>query len=128
MSRPQCCRTIDGLPAREYFKPRGVPLTRLEEVILTIDEYEALKLADYRQLYQEHAAEHMHVSRQTFGRIILSAHSKIADVLIHGKALKIEGGEIILKNRKRCRCPRCGESVKKTKRNIDHENSLTITE
>jgi uncharacterized protein len=97
MPRPKCCRMVGALPTADYFKPRGIPLTDLEEVVLTIDEFETLKLADFEQLYQERAANNMKVSRQTFGRIILSAHFKIADALIHGKALKIEGGIIAIK-------------------------------
>jgi predicted DNA-binding protein (UPF0251 family) len=61
---------------------------------LTLDEFEAIKLADFEGLYQEQAAVKMDISRQTFGRIIDSAHRKIADVLINGKALKIAGGEV----------------------------------
>ncbi len=97
MPRPKCCRMVGALPTADYFKPRGIPLTDLEEVVLTIDEFESLKLADYEQRYQEQAANNMKVSRQTFGRIILSAHYKVADALIHGKALKIEGGIITIK-------------------------------
>ncbi len=77
-----------------YFKPRGIPLDRLEEVTLKLDEWEALRLADWEGLYQEEAAGRMGISRQTFGNIIESAHKKIADVLLHAKALKIEGGEV----------------------------------
>jgi hypothetical protein len=76
------------------FKPRGIPLDRLEQVILKLDEWEALRLADWEGLYQEEAARRMGISRQTFGNIIESAHKKIADVLLHAKALKIEGGEV----------------------------------
>jgi predicted DNA-binding protein (UPF0251 family) len=94
MTRPKCCRTIRCGPDATYFKPRGIPTSMLEEVHLTLDEFEAIKLADFEALYQEQAAGKMNVSRQTFGRIIDSAHRKIADVLIHGKALKIEGGEV----------------------------------
>lgn len=65
---------------------------------MTLDEFEAIKLADFEGLYQEQAAVKMDISRQTFGRIIDSAHRKIADVLIHGKALKIEGGEVRVQN------------------------------
>ena len=126
MPRPKCCRMVGGLPTAEYFKPRGIPLIDLEEVILTVDEYETLKLADYEQLYQERAAKKMHVSRQTFGRIIISAHYKLADALIHGKALKIEGGEFVIKKRPigKCKCsgahtkgncPQCNRSIKNTK-------------
>ena len=66
----------------------------LEEVNLTLDELEAIRLADLGGLYQEDAAKKMNVSRQTFGNIINSAHKKIADALLNAKALKIEGGNI----------------------------------
>ena len=72
----------------------------LEEVNLTLDELEALRLADFDGLYQEESAGKMNVSRQTFGNIIQSAHQKIADAIIHGKALKIEGGVIKIKKLK----------------------------
>jgi len=78
-----------------YFKPRGIPLSALEEVVLGLDEMEAVRLADGEGLYQEQAAEKMGISRQTFGRIIESAHKKIAEALVAGKALRIEGGEIM---------------------------------
>ncbi|HON58316.1 MAG TPA: DUF134 domain-containing protein [Smithella sp.] len=94
MPRPKCRRLVCGIPDKNYFKPRGIPAVELEEVILNLDEFEAIRLADYEQLYQEEAAAKMNVSRQTFGRIIDAAHKKIADVLLHGKALKIEGGEV----------------------------------
>jgi predicted DNA-binding protein (UPF0251 family) len=66
----------------------------LEEVNLTLDELEAVRLADLEGLYQEDAARKMDISRQTFGNIINSAHKKIADVLLNAKALKIEGGVV----------------------------------
>ena len=94
MPRPCRCRRIRCHPDVNYFKPRGIPLDRLEEVILKLDEWEALRLADWEGLYQEEAAGRMGISRQTFGNIIESAHKKIADVLLHAKALKIEGGEV----------------------------------
>ncbi len=96
MSRPKCNRLICGIPDKNYFKPRGIPSSELTEIVLTLDEYEAIRLADHEQLYQEEAAGRMNISRQTFGRIIESAHKKIADVLINGKALKIEGGKVSL--------------------------------
>ncbi len=82
----------------------------LEEVVLNLDEFEAIRLADHEQLYQEEAASQMNISRQTFGRIIESAHKKIADVLVSGKALKIEGGEVNLKENGSCG----GSSARKT--------------
>ena len=94
MSRPYRCRKIRCRPDTNYFKPRGIPLDMLEEVKLALDELEAVRLADWKGLYQEDAAKKMDISRQTFGNIINSAHKKIADVLLHAKALKIEGGTV----------------------------------
>jgi predicted DNA-binding protein (UPF0251 family) len=102
MPRPKCPRHVCGIPDKNYFKPRGIPASDLEEVILTLDEYEAIRLADYEQLYQEEAAGKMNISRQTFGRIIEAAHKKIADVLLNGKALKIKGGEVAFDETKKC--------------------------
>ena len=94
MARPKRCRRIGSTPGSIYFKPRGIPLSVLEEVALSVDEYEAIRLSDLEGLYQEQAAGQMGVSRQTFGRIIASAHQKVAEALVKGKALKIEGGAI----------------------------------
>jgi predicted DNA-binding protein (UPF0251 family) len=98
MPRKKCLRFIERTPAVAYFKPAGIPMRFLEEVIISLDEAEALRLSDYEKLYQEDAAGKMNVSRQTFGRIIESAHRKLADALINGKAIKIEGGNIHLQN------------------------------
>ncbi len=107
MGRPKNCRRVGFLPDSKYFKPRGIPLSVLEEVILTVDECEAIRLADFEGLYQEQAAEKMAVSRQTFGRIIESAHKKVAEALVKGKALKIEGGEIDMSEMRKFRCSDC---------------------
>ena len=69
-----------------------MPLKRLEGVYLTIDEFEAVRLACLEGLKQETAARRMKISRPTFSRIIASAHQKIADALVNIKAIKIEGG------------------------------------
>lgn len=90
MPRNKCYRHIEGSPNVTYYKPAGIPLKQLDEVVLSIDEYEAIRLADLEGLYQEEAANKMQVSRQTFGRIISQAHKKIADGLVNGKAIKIE--------------------------------------
>jgi predicted DNA-binding protein (UPF0251 family) len=92
MPRPLICRRVAGCPRAEYFKPAGIPLSGLEEVRLTRDELEALRLADLEGLYQSEAAEKMGISRQTFGNIVESARSKVADVLVNGRALRIQGG------------------------------------
>ena len=92
MPRPVRCRRVHCRPDANYFKPRGIPTDLLEEVNLNMDELEAIRLADLEGMYQEEAAKKMKVSRQTLGRILESAHKKIADALVNGKALSIEGG------------------------------------
>lgn len=90
MSRPKKCRCVSFDPQCLYFKPRGIPLVDLEEVCLSLDEVEALRLADYEGRYHEEAAGEMKVSRATFGRIVNEARRKVAAALVQGKALKIE--------------------------------------
>jgi predicted DNA-binding protein (UPF0251 family) len=113
MARPTNCRRVGSLPESNYFKPRGIPLSVLGEVVLTVDEFEAIRLADLESLYQEKAAEKMNVSRQTFGRIIDSAHKKVAEALVEGKALKIEGGEFETAATRKFRCYECQHSWKR---------------
>jgi predicted DNA-binding protein (UPF0251 family) len=84
------------------FKPAGIPLRQLDEVVMTLDEFEAIRLADLAQMYQEKAAKQMGISRPTFSRIIDSAHRKLADALVHGKALLIEGGAVRRAGRRCC--------------------------
>ncbi len=110
MARPRNCRRVGFMPGTNYFKPRGIPLSMLEEVVLTVDEFEAIRLADLDGLYQEHAAEKMKVSRQTFGRIVESAHKKVAEALVKGKALKIEGGEFAMASMRKFWCQECQHS------------------
>jgi len=104
MARPRNCRQVGFMPESSYFKPRGIPISMLEEVILNVDEFEAIRLADLENLYQEQAAEKMKVSRPTFGRIIGSAHKKVAEALVTGKALKIEGGEFEMAAMRKFKC------------------------
>ena len=92
MGRPARRRRVDQLPFAECFKPRGIPMSELEEVVLTVDEFEAVRLGDLEGMYHAEAAARMGVSRQTFGRIIGVARRKIAEALVVGKALRIEGG------------------------------------
>ncbi len=110
MARPRNCRQVGLMPGSDYFKPRGIPLSMLEEVTLTVDEFEAIRLADLDGLYQEQAAEKMRVSRPTFGRIIEAAHKKVAEALVKGKALKIEGGEFKMAAMRKFKCDECQHS------------------
>jgi predicted DNA-binding protein (UPF0251 family) len=91
--RPIKCRRVERLPSYTYFKPKGVPLHQLGESILTVEELEAIRLKDLEGLEQEQGASRMHVSRPTFQRILTSARAKIADALVNGKSIRIEGGD-----------------------------------
>ena len=92
MVRPVKDRYVAFNPHVSYFKPRGIPMVELEEVKLTVDEREALRLSDLLGLSHESAGRQMGVSRATFGRIIQRARKTIADALINGKAINVEGG------------------------------------
>ena len=87
--RPRKCRHIQCEVNADYFKPRGIPMTELEEMTLSLEELEAVRLADAEGLYHEDAATSMNVSRPTFGRTLQSARKKIANCIVNGKALKI---------------------------------------
>jgi len=92
MPRPQKCRRVAFLPRATYFKPSGTPLRVLDEVVLHIEEAEAVRLKDLEGMEQEEAAGKMNVSRPTFQRVLASARRKIADALLNGKAVRIDGG------------------------------------
>lgn len=92
MPRPPKCRRVAFIPNATYFKPAGVPLRALEEVQLSVAEAEAIRLKDLECLEQEGGAERMNISRPTFQRVLASARQKMADALLHGKAIRIEGG------------------------------------
>lgn len=96
MVRPRKCRRVGAAPDVTYFKPRGVPLSELNEVHLSVDGYEALRLADLQGLKHEDAAAQMQVSRQTFGRVLSQARQTVADALVSGFALRIRGGDYAL--------------------------------
>lgn len=89
MPRPRKCRRIEGCPRASYFKPQGIPLTELVETYLSLDGFEALRLADYHGLTMEEGAARMQVSRHTFGRILADARSAVARALVEGLALHI---------------------------------------
>ena len=103
MSRPFKCRRVAFMPGVTYFKPAGIPLRSLEEVRLSLEEAEALRLKDLEGLEQEQGAEKMNVSRPTFQRVLASAREKMADALLNGKAIRIEGGNYEITHR-RFRC------------------------
>ncbi len=90
--RPKKTRWVKCLPGERCFRPHCAPSRSLQGVCLTIDEFEAMRLACLEGLKQVDAAKLMKVSRPTFSRIIASAQKKIADALVNIKSIKIEGG------------------------------------
>lgn len=89
MPRPKKYRRVCCNPSTLYFKPRGIPVFELEEVVLNHDELESLRLADLLSYSQETAANEMKISRATFGRIVEIARKKVADAILNGKAVRI---------------------------------------
>lgn len=92
MPRPRKLRFVQGRPIVDAFIPNRMPPWGREEIILPIEDLEAIKLNDFQGLDQETAARMMNVSRQTFGRILTEARAIVADALVMGKILRIEGG------------------------------------
>lgn len=95
MSRPVIKKIVNIVPLHAYFKPQGIPMTKLKVETLSLEEMEALKLKDVENLEQETAAKKMGISRSTFQRIIKSARHKLVSSVMEGKALKVEGGNYI---------------------------------
>ncbi len=96
MPRPCHCRRVAALPKVRYFKPQGIPLSDLAEARLSVDGLEAVRLADYQGMNMDEAAARMGVSRHTFGRLLRKARRCVAQALIEGRALRIEGGVCML--------------------------------
>lgn len=111
MSRPQGYRIVLEPPLFSEFKPLGIKGQNLERIHLTLDELEAFRLADYHGLSHATASDGMEISRSTFTRLIEKARKKIADFLIQGKLLTIEGGNIHFRNNI-IHCQNCGHMFK----------------
>jgi predicted DNA-binding protein (UPF0251 family) len=107
MPRPQDNRIVHEPPLFSEFKPIGIKGRNLEQILLTLDEFEALRLADSLGLSHAEAADEMEISRSTFTRLIEKARKKVADFLILGKLLTIEGGSIHFRNNI-IKCQDCG--------------------
>jgi len=94
MPRPQNNRIVHEPPLFSEFKPIGVRGQNLKQIVLTLDEFEAFRLADQLGLSHADAAEEMKISRSTFSRLIAKARKKIAEFIIQGRLLTIEGGSV----------------------------------
>lgn len=93
MPRPHKRRRIQGRVKSNYFKPAGIPLKEIEEINLTMPEFEAIRLIDFEETPQEEAAEKMKISQPTLSRILKSARKKVSEAIIKGKAIKINNEE-----------------------------------
>ncbi|HEY91584.1 MAG TPA: DUF134 domain-containing protein [Dehalococcoidia bacterium] len=103
MPRPPKCRRVAFIPDATYFKPAGIPMRVLDEVVMSLEEAEAIRLKDLEGLEQEEGARRMNVSRPTFQRVLAAARQKLADALLRGKAIRIGGGNFEMAQR-RFRC------------------------
>jgi len=103
-------RRIAMPPPMEGFKPFGVPMRKLEPVVLLYEEYEAIRLADYEKLTQEKAAQKMNISRPTFTRLYDKARKNIAKAFVEGKAIFIQGGNYVTDDYW-YRCYNCHETM-----------------
>ena len=108
MARPTKWRKIENIPAIAYFIPSNKEIVEISENILKLEELEAIRLKDLEGLEQSECADKMEVSRPTFQRILLSARGKIADSLVNGKTIHIEGGNFT-QNICSVRCLDCGK-------------------
>ncbi|MGE5630730.1 MAG: DUF134 domain-containing protein [Caulobacteraceae bacterium] len=99
MPRPRKCRMVGFVPQNPCFHPQ---MCNVEEIVLSIEEVEALRLSDFLKMDQDAAAESMNVSRGTFQRIINASHQKVADAIVHGKIIRIEGGNYEIMDEKPC--------------------------
>ena len=106
MPRPKKLRFVSDYPAIGAFVPQGTPITG--QVMLTVEELEAIRLSDFECMDQETAANFMKVSRQTYGRILTRARGIVSKALVTGKTLKIAGGNYAMHGQGRCRYQRRG--------------------
>ena len=109
MARPRKCRKVCCLPEINLFGPLNIPNKDSEMIVMTVDEYEAIRLIDLEGMMQEECAEKMNVARTTVQRIYNDARKKLAQSLVNGNVLKIVGGDYKLCNESEplCGCGRC---------------------
>ena len=96
MPRRRKNRRVAGLPDVTYYKPQGIPLRYLKETRLSVEEAEALRLKDLEGLDQTEAASRMGISRPTFQRVLAAARRHVAEALLGGRAIRIEGGDFTI--------------------------------
>ena len=137
MGRPKKVKTVGNEPSVVYFKPANVRLNQLQQVELNIEEIEAIRLSDVEDLKQKESAKLMDIHQSTFQRTLKNARQKLADAIIHGKSIKIQGGNFKMVEQSRgfgrgqgrnrnaggfglgpsgkCVCPKCGHEITHTR-------------
>lgn len=119
MARPTKWRRIENLPTVQYFVPSENKIRdKVLENVLKLEELEAIRLKDLEGLEQNECAEKMQVSRPTFQRILLSAREKIADSLVNGKAINIDGGNFTI-NICLVKCLNCNDEWVESYENLE---------
>lgn len=125
MPRPRRLRRVGFRKRFHSFKPSGIPAIKLETSVLNVEEFESIRLKDFKKMSQKEAAEIMGISQPTFHRILLSARAKIADAIVNGKEIRIQGGEYLMLERDKldfkitggfrgtnyCICPKCRRRI-----------------
>lgn len=120
MPRPRKCRRIAEPPAVRGFRPYGCGGGKRRTILLSMEEYEAIRLSDHMGLKQEDAANEMGISRPTFTRLIEAARKKTAEALVTASAILIDGGSVIMDDFW-FRCLDCGNSFRKTGRSEEKQ-------
>jgi len=121
MSRPRKTRKICYPPKMKGFKPFGLPMCEIENVKLTFEEYESIKLINYEMLSQDQASEQMNISRPTFTRLYNKALKSIAKAFVEGNAIIFEGGDYELEN-EWFRCNKCYKLIEGIENHVKCEN------
>ncbi|MFO8010104.1 MAG: DUF134 domain-containing protein [Dehalococcoidia bacterium] len=121
MPRPVKGRRVGYVPEATHFKPAGIPIRSIEEISLSFEELEAMRLKDREGLQQEECASRMGISRPTFHRVLGSARAKVAEALTMGKAIRIGGGNFEVQ-RRRLRCDWDGHEWEVPLDMVDHED------
>ena len=121
MSRPRKTRKICYPPKMKGFKPFGLPMCEIENVKLTFEEYESIKLINYEMLSQDQASEQMNISRPTFTRLYNKALKSIAKAFVEGNAILFEGGDYELDN-EWFRCNKCYKLIEGIENHVKCEN------
>ncbi len=121
MPRPRKCRKVCSLPKISEFSPYGLKKKNSGIVVMTVDEYESVRLIDYQNFTQEECGTYMNIARTTVQQIYNNARNKIAKAIVEGLPLKIEGGDYQLCDGEELYCG-CGGCQRHLSCSVNHKN------